>query len=95
MEENLNKEANAASEQSNEQANVPVVSKGRQLLDELKKLDYNLAVLSNKPHDFTVAYINHLFKNYNFFLIYSQSSIFLIFCNFFPFFHYLFIYYQK
>ena len=37
MEENLNKEANAASEQSNEQANVPVVSKGRQLLDELKR----------------------------------------------------------
>lgn len=37
MEENLNKEANAASEQSNEQVNVPVVSKGRQILDEFKR----------------------------------------------------------
>ena len=37
-----------------------------ELLDELKKLDINLAVLSNKPHEFTVSYVNHFFKNYNF-----------------------------
>ena len=45
-----------------------------ELLDELKKLDYNLAVLSNKPHDFTVAYINHLFKNYNFKEVHGQKK---------------------
>ena len=32
------------------------------LLDELKKLDINLAVLSNKPHEFTVSYVNHFLK---------------------------------
>jgi len=37
-----------------------------ELLDELKKLDYNLAVLSNKPHDFTVQYVDYLFKDYGF-----------------------------
>lgn len=33
-----------------------------ELLDELKKLDINLAVLSNKPHEFTVSYVNHFFQ---------------------------------
>ena len=45
-----------------------------ELLDELKKLDYNLAVLSNKPHDFTVAYINYLFKDYNFKEVHGQKK---------------------
>ena len=43
-------------------------------MDELKKLDYNLAVLSNKPHDFTVAYINYIFKNYNFKEVHGQKK---------------------
>ena len=37
-----------------------------ELLDELK--------LSNKPHDFTVAYINHLFKDYNFKEVHGQKK---------------------
>ncbi|QNK86006.1 HAD family hydrolase [Aliarcobacter cryaerophilus] len=45
-----------------------------QLLDELKKLDINLAVLSNKPHEFTVSYVNHFFKNYNFKEIHGQKK---------------------
>ena len=44
------------------------------LLDELKKLDINLAVLSNKPHEFTVSYVNHFFKNYNFKEIHGQKK---------------------
>ncbi|MCT7444578.1 HAD family hydrolase [Aliarcobacter cryaerophilus] len=45
-----------------------------ELLDELKKLDINLAVLSNKPHEFTVSYVNHFFKNYNFKQIHGQKK---------------------
>ena len=45
-----------------------------ELLDELKKLDYNLAVLSNKPHDFTIAYVDYLFKNYNFKEVHEQKK---------------------
>ncbi|MCT7486930.1 HAD family hydrolase [Aliarcobacter cryaerophilus] len=45
-----------------------------ELLDELKKLDINLAVLSNKPHEFTVSYVNHFFKNYNFKEIHGQKK---------------------
>ena len=45
-----------------------------ELLDELKKLDYNLAVLSNKPHDFTIAYVDYLFKNYNFKEVHGQKQ---------------------
>ena len=45
-----------------------------QLLDELKKLDINLAVLSNKPHEFTVSYVNHFFKDYNFKEIHGQKK---------------------
>ncbi|MDD2974555.1 MAG: HAD family hydrolase [Aliarcobacter cryaerophilus] len=44
------------------------------LLDELKKLDINLAVLSNKPHEFTVSYVNHFFKNYDFKEIHGQKK---------------------
>ncbi|MCT7517515.1 HAD family hydrolase [Aliarcobacter cryaerophilus] len=45
-----------------------------ELLDELKKLDINLGVLSNKPHEFTVSYVNHFFKNYNFKEIHGQKK---------------------
>ena len=45
-----------------------------ELLDELKKLDYNLAVLSNKPHDFTIAYVDYLFKDYNFKEVHGQKK---------------------
>ena len=45
-----------------------------ELLDELKKLDINLAVLSNKPHEFTVSYVNHFFINYNFKEINGQKK---------------------
>ena len=45
-----------------------------ELLDELKKLDINLAVLSNKPHEFTVSYVNHFFKNYDFKEIHGQKK---------------------
>ena len=45
-----------------------------ELLDELKQLDINLAVLSNKPHEFTVSYVNHFFKNYNFKEIHGQKK---------------------
>lgn len=45
-----------------------------ELLDELKKLDINLAVLSNKPHEFTVSYVNNFFKNYNFKEIHGQKK---------------------
>lgn len=44
-----------------------------ELLDELKKLDYNLAVLSNKPHDFTVKYVDYLFKDYEFIEVHGQK----------------------
>lgn len=44
-----------------------------ELLDELKKLDYNLAVLSNKPHDFTVQYVDYLFKDYGFKEVHGQK----------------------
>ncbi|PUE63548.1 HAD family hydrolase [Arcobacter caeni] len=45
-----------------------------ELLDELKKLNYNLAVLSNKPHDFTVAYVDYLFKDYGFIEVHGQKK---------------------
>ena len=45
-----------------------------ELLDELKKLDINLAVLSNKPHEFTVSYVNHFFKDYDFKEVHGQKK---------------------
>ncbi|MFV7789232.1 HAD family hydrolase [Aliarcobacter lanthieri] len=45
-----------------------------ELLDELKKLNYNLAVLSNKPHEFTVSYVNHFFKDYGFKEVHGQKD---------------------
>lgn len=45
-----------------------------ELLDELKKLDCNLAILSNKPHEFTVAYADLLFKDYDFKEVHGQKE---------------------
>lgn len=45
-----------------------------ELLDELVKLDYNIGILSNKPHEFTLAYANSLFSKYNIPQIHGQKS---------------------
>lgn len=45
-----------------------------ELLDELEKLDVNLAILSNKPHEFTLQYANSLFDKYNFKEIHGQKQ---------------------
>ncbi len=45
-----------------------------ELLDELTKLDYNIGILSNKPHEFTLAYANNLFSKYNISQIHGQKS---------------------
>lgn len=45
-----------------------------ELLEELDKLDCNLAILSNKPHEFTVEYANSLFNNFNFKEIHGQKE---------------------
>lgn len=44
-----------------------------ELLKELEKLDCNLAILSNKPHEFTVEYANSLFDNFNFKEVHGQK----------------------
>lgn len=44
------------------------------LLDELVKQDCNIAVLSNKPHEFTKAYVNKLFSKYNLKQVHGQKS---------------------
>ncbi|AXX93670.1 phosphoglycolate phosphatase [Malaciobacter molluscorum LMG 25693] len=45
-----------------------------ELLDELEKLDFKIAVLSNKPHKFTINYINTLFNKYNFIEVHGQKD---------------------
>ncbi|CAM3479235.1 HAD family hydrolase [Arcobacter aquimarinus] len=45
-----------------------------ELLDELEKLDINLAILSNKPHEFTLQYANSLFDKYNFKEVHGQKQ---------------------
>lgn len=45
-----------------------------ELLDELEKLDVNLAILSNKPHEFTLQYVKSLFDKYNFKEIHGQKQ---------------------
>lgn len=45
-----------------------------ELLDELVKLDYNIGILSNKPHEFTLAYAKSLFSKYNIPQIHGQKS---------------------
>ncbi|MDD2895211.1 MAG: HAD family hydrolase [Aliarcobacter sp.] len=44
-----------------------------ELLDELVKLDYNIGILSNKPHEFTLAYADSLFSKYNIPQIHGQK----------------------
>jgi phosphoglycolate phosphatase len=44
------------------------------LLDELEKLDCNLAILSNKPHEFTIQYAQNLFSKYDFKEIHGQKA---------------------
>ena len=45
-----------------------------ELLDELVKLDCNIGILSNKPHEFTIAYANSLFSKYNIKEVHGQKS---------------------
>lgn len=45
-----------------------------ELLDELVKLDCNLAVLSNKPDFMTKKYVKEIFKNYPFIEIHGQKA---------------------
>ena len=45
-----------------------------ELLDELTKLNCNLAVLSNKPHEFTIQYVNSLFGKYDFKEVHGQKN---------------------
>ena len=45
------------------------------LLDQLKTRDLPLAVLSNKPHDFTVRYVNAYFGAFDFKVIMGQNII--------------------
>ncbi len=47
-----------------------------ELLDELKKLNFNLAVLSNKPDNMTKAYVKEIFKDYPFVEIHGQKENF-------------------
>ncbi len=46
------------------------------LLDNLKKRDLPLAVLSNKPHDFTVRYVNAFFIELDFKVVMGQTDQF-------------------
>ena len=45
-----------------------------ELLDELVKLDCNIGILSNKPHEFTIAYADSLFAKYNLKEVHGQKS---------------------
>jgi len=45
-----------------------------ELLDSLTKLELKLAVLSNKPHEFTVLTVNHLLQSWNFDVILGQRE---------------------
>jgi phosphoglycolate phosphatase len=44
------------------------------LLDELVKLDYKIGILSNKPHEATLAHVNSLFSKYKIQEIHGQKS---------------------
>lgn len=45
-----------------------------ELLDELVKMECNLAVLSNKPDDMTKKYVQNIFKDYPFLEIHGQKD---------------------
>jgi phosphoglycolate phosphatase len=44
------------------------------LLDELKRLDFKIGILSNKPHEFTIAYAKNLFSKYEMKEVHGQKS---------------------
>ncbi len=44
------------------------------LLDELVKMKFNIAVLSNKPHKFTLGYVEKLFGKYNLQEVHGQKT---------------------
>uniref|UniRef100_UPI004047F66C HAD family hydrolase n=1 Tax=Aliarcobacter sp. TaxID=2321116 RepID=UPI004047F66C len=44
------------------------------LLDELKRLDFKIGILSNKPHEFTIEYAKNLFSKYEMKEIHGQKS---------------------
>lgn len=45
-----------------------------ELLEELEKRDYKIGILSNKPHEFTIAYANSLFSQFNIEEIHGQKA---------------------
>jgi len=45
-----------------------------EMLDELTKHNTTLAVLSNKPHEFTVEFIEHFFSRYPFCEVHGQKD---------------------
>ena len=45
-----------------------------ELLDSLTKLELKLAILSNKPHEFTVLNVNHILQSWNFDVILGQRE---------------------
>lgn len=45
-----------------------------ELLDELTKKEYKIGVLSNKPHKFTLKYVEKFFDKYNFQEIHGQKE---------------------
>lgn len=45
-----------------------------ELLEQLTKDNYKIGVLSNKPHKFTLQYIEKLFKNYNMIEVHGQKD---------------------
>lgn len=45
-----------------------------ELLEELERLEYKIGILSNKPHEFTLAYANSLFSQFNISEIHGQKA---------------------
>jgi len=45
-----------------------------ELLDNLSKHDYKIGVLSNKPHRFTLKYVDKFFDKYNFCEVHGQKE---------------------
>ncbi len=45
-----------------------------EMLDSLKNKDLKLAILSNKPHKFTVQFIEYFFKGYPFIEVHGQKK---------------------
>jgi len=45
-----------------------------ELLDELEKKEYQIGILSNKPHKFTVEYANSLFSKYKLKEVHGQKE---------------------